>query len=94
MEKSEFGSPDHGTYAGVALEVILHTMEDATKRNDPFTLMGFGTWEVRDRAHTRKGLNPRTKDAVEIPQLKTPIFKSVPMLKKDYETVVKKRDEE
>jgi DNA-binding protein HU-beta len=77
--------------AEAALEAIVHTMEDATKRNDPVKLVGFGTWEVRERK-ARKGLNPRTAEPIEVPQNKVPIFKSGRTLK-DYEFTVKKDGE-
>lgn len=40
----------------------------------------FGTFEVRTRA-ARKGLNPRTKETIELPSKKFPAFKATKTLK-------------
>ena len=77
--------------AEAALEAIVNTMEDATKRNDPVKLEGFGTWEVRERK-VKKGKNPRTGAIIETLQNKIPLFKSGKALK-DYEISVKKDEE-
>lgn len=37
--------------------------------------MGFGTFEVKDRAE-RKGRNPQTKEPITIPASKAPVFKA------------------
>jgi len=66
--------------AEAALMAILHTMEEATERNDPVELVGFGTWEVRQRA-ARKGLNPRTKEPLDILAARVPPFKAGKALK-------------
>lgn len=38
-------------------------------------LVGFGTFELRERA-ARTGLNPQTKEQIEIPASKAPAFKA------------------
>ena len=43
-------------------------------------LMGFGIFEVKQR-QARVGRNPRTKEAVQIPASKTPVFKPSKALK-------------
>ena len=43
-------------------------------------LTGFGIFEVKDR-QARVGRNPRTKEAVQIPASKTPVFKPGKALK-------------
>ena len=43
-------------------------------------LTGFGIFEVKDR-QARVGRNPRTKEAVQIPASKTPVFKPSKALK-------------
>ena len=44
------------------------------------TLVGFGTFEVRNRA-ARKGVNPATGETIEIPESKVPAFKAGKALK-------------
>ena len=41
----------------------------------PMQLIGFGSFEVKERA-ARTGRNPRTKETVEIPASKAPVFKA------------------
>ncbi len=43
-------------------------------------LSGFGIFEVKDR-EARVGRNPRTKEAIEIPATRTPVFKPSKALK-------------
>ena len=57
-----------------AINAIISTIENAMKAGEKVTLVGFGTWEVRQRA-ARKGVNPRTKEAIDIPATKVPRFK-------------------
>jgi DNA-binding protein HU-beta len=61
--------------AEAALDALITTVETAMKKKDKVTLVGFGTWEVRQRA-ARKGVNPRTKEAINIPATKVPVFKA------------------
>ena len=42
--------------------------------------MGFGAFEVRERAQ-RKGRNPKTKEEIDIPASKVPVFKPGKLLK-------------
>jgi len=46
----------------------------STCESDKIQLVGFGSFEVRERAE-RKGRNPQTKEEIVIPATKTPIFK-------------------
>jgi DNA-binding protein HU-beta len=50
------------------------TVQDTVKANDKLTLIGFGTFELRERAE-RKGRNPRTNEEIVIPATKAPAFK-------------------
>ena len=43
-------------------------------------LVGFGTFDVKTRA-ARTGLNPRTKETIQIPEAKVPSFKAGSALK-------------
>ena len=57
-----------------SLNAFLQVVEDTLKKNDKVTLVGFGTFEVRNRK-AKKGRNPQTKDALIIPAKKAPAFK-------------------
>ena len=52
----------------------------ALKEGDKVQLVGFGSFEVKSRA-ARTGRNPRTKEVVEIPASKVPVFKAGKALK-------------
>ncbi|QNU67795.1 HU family DNA-binding protein [Ruminiclostridium herbifermentans] len=58
-----------------ALNAFISSVEDALKAGDKVTLVGFGTFEVRERAE-RKGRNPQTKQEITIPASKAPVFKA------------------
>jgi len=66
--------------AGESVEAVLSTIEEALKRGEKVTLVGFGTFEVRNRA-ARKGVNPATGETIEIPESKVPAFKAGKALK-------------
>ena len=53
---------------------MINTVTSALKKGDKVTLVGFGTWEVRKRA-ARKGVNPRTGEAIKIKATKVVSFK-------------------
>ena len=57
------------------VEVVRKAMMDALKAGDKVQLMGFGTFEVKERA-ARTGRNPSTGATIEIPASKTPTFKA------------------
>ena len=63
-----------------ALNAFVSTIEEALKGGDKVTLVGFGTFEVRERAE-RKGRNPQTKEEISIPASKAPVFKAGKSLK-------------
>ena len=56
------------------------SVEKALKSGDKIQLVGFGSFEVKNRA-ARTGLNPRTKEPVEIAAAKAPVFKASKALK-------------
>ncbi len=58
-----------------ALNAFISSVEEALKENDKVVLVGFGTFEVRERA-ARKGRNPQTKEEIVIPESKAPVFKA------------------
>ncbi|HEY9062106.1 MAG TPA: HU family DNA-binding protein [Pseudobacteroides sp.] len=58
-----------------ALNAFISTVQDTLKDGDKVVLVGFGTFEVRERA-ARKGRNPQTKEEITIPASKAPVFKA------------------
>lgn len=63
-----------------ALNAFLDSVTDALKRGDKLQLVGFGTFEVKERAE-REGMNPQTKEKIVIPACKVPGFKAGKALK-------------
>lgn len=60
--------------AGVAFDAFVEVVTDALKEGDKVQLVGFGTFEVREKA-AREGINPQTKEKVKIPASKAPALK-------------------
>ena len=58
-----------------ALNAFVASIEDALKAGDKVQLVGFGSFEVRERAE-RKGRNPLTKKEITIAASKAPVFKA------------------
>ena len=75
-EKSELSKKD----AGAALEAFTASVQDALKNGDKVQLVGFGTFEVKER-EARTGINPQTKKPVQIAASKSPAFKAGKALK-------------
>lgn len=53
---------------------FLGAVKRALARGENIEIRGFGTFKVRDRK-SRKARNPRTGEAVQVPQRKVPVFK-------------------
>lgn len=64
-----------------AVIAIFGAIADALKKGDKVVVTGFGTFSVRSRA-ARKGRNPQTGAAIDIPARKTPGFTAGKALKK------------
>ncbi len=58
-----------------AVVAFMDEVTAALKKGDKVPLVGFGTFEVKQRAE-RIGRNPRTKEQITIPASKTPVFKA------------------
>ena len=63
-----------------ALDAFVASVQGALKKGEKVQLVGFGTFEVRQRA-ARKGRNPQTKAEIKIPASKAPVFKAGKALK-------------
>jgi DNA-binding protein HU-beta len=57
------------------LDTIIESVQEALRRGDPVTLVGFGTFGVRTRA-ARKGRHPRTGQEMWLPADRKPTFKA------------------
>ncbi|HEY8346249.1 MAG TPA: HU family DNA-binding protein [Symbiobacteriaceae bacterium] len=57
-----------------ALNAVLDSIKEALTRGDKVSLVGFGTFEVRERK-ARAGRNPRTRETIQIPAAKVPAFR-------------------
>ncbi len=63
-----------------AVAAVVGSIEAALVAGEKVQLIGFGTFEVRERA-ARMGRNPQTKEAIEIAASKQPVFKAGAALK-------------
>ena len=66
--------------ADKSVAAFMDAVTGALKKGDKVQLVGFGTFEVRNRA-ARKGRNPQTKQEITIPASKLPVFKAGKALK-------------
>ena len=63
-----------------AITAVIDTITEALSKGEKVQLVGFGTFEVRDRAE-RTGINPQTQQKIKIAATKTPAFKAGTTLK-------------
>ncbi|MGI6176420.1 MAG: HU family DNA-binding protein [Christensenellales bacterium] len=75
-EKAETSKKD----AEKMVNCFVSVVGDTLAKGEKVQLVGFGTFEVRQRA-ARKGLNPLTKQEIDIPASKAPAFKAGKALK-------------
>ncbi len=86
MNKSELidaiaaGADISKAAAGRALDSMIDAVTGALKKGDTVSLIGFGTFVVRERA-ARTGRNPRTGQTINIAASKNPSFKAGKALK-------------
>lgn len=66
--------------AGAALDAVTESITGALKSGDSVSLVGFGTFAVKDRA-ARQGRNPQTGATIQIAAAKVPGFKAGKALK-------------
>lgn len=66
--------------AGEIINAITDEIMNAMAKNDPVTLIGFGTFSVRERS-ARTGKNPQTGASIQIPASKSVGFKAGKSLK-------------
>ena len=70
-EKAEISKKD----SEKALKAFIDVVTDELKNGEKIQLVGFGTFEVSERA-ARTGINPSTKAAITIPAKKVAKFKA------------------
>ena len=58
-----------------AVDAVVDNITEALRKGDSVTLVGFGTFEVRERA-ARAGRNPQTGETIQIKASKAPAFKA------------------
>ncbi|MDR2531367.1 MAG: HU family DNA-binding protein [Oscillospiraceae bacterium] len=75
-EKAELTKKD----ADAAITAFIDSVTEALKKGEKVQLVGFGSFEVRQRA-AREGVNPQTQKKIKIPASKTPAFKAGKALK-------------
>ena len=75
-EKAEFSKKD----SEKALNAVIASITDALVSGDKAQIVGFGTFEVRQR-DAKEAINPRTKEKIQIPAKKAPAFKAGKALK-------------
>ena len=75
-ERSELSKKD----SEKALKAFTEVIAEELKKGEKIQLVGFGTFEVSDRA-ARTGKNPQTGAAIDIPASKAPKFKAGKALK-------------
>ena len=63
-----------------ALAAVVDTLTEAMVKGDKVSLAGFGAFETKTR-EARIGRNPKTKEAIEIPATRVPVFKAGTSLK-------------
>ena len=63
-----------------ALKAFIDVVGEELKKGEKIALVGFGTFEVRERA-ARTGINPQTKQTIKIAASKSPVFKAGKALK-------------
>lgn len=61
--------------AKAALDATINTVSEQLAKGDKVALIGFGTFAVSENT-ARKGINPRTKEVIEIPARKAVKFKA------------------
>ena len=75
-EKVEIPKKD----AEAVLNAMMEAVGEALKKGDKIQLIGFGSFEVKERA-ARVGRNPKTLEEIKIPASKYPVFKAGNALK-------------
>ena len=68
--------------ADKVVQTFLETIRDEAKNGDGLTIVGFGTFKVKEKP-AREGRNPKTGETVHIPAKRVLHFKPSPALNKE-----------
>ena len=68
-----------------ALNAVVESVKEAVAQKEKVQIIGFGTFEAKVR-NARKGLNPKTREEILIPEATAPVFKAG----KDFKELVNK----
>ncbi len=55
------------------INAVTETIGDTLSRGEKVTLVGFGTFQAANRK-ARRGVNPQTRESIQIPAKKVPKF--------------------
>ena len=66
--------------AEAAVKAVFDCVTEALAKGEKVQLVGFGTFEVRDRA-AKEAFNPSTREKIQVPATKVPAFKAGQALK-------------
>ena len=61
-------------HSEVIVDAVFTSIIDALQKGDKIELRGFGSFRIRQR-NSRKGRNPKTGSAVDVPEKRVPFFK-------------------
>ena len=75
-DRTGLSKKDSDKALSAAFEIITSTLQAGEK----VQLVGFGVFDIKERA-ARIGRNPRTKEEIQIPATRAPIFKPGKILK-------------
>jgi len=70
-EKAELSKKD----TEKAVNALIEAVTEGLQKGEKIQLVGFGGFEVKQRA-ARMGRNPKTKEQIQIPASKVPVFKA------------------
>jgi len=81
MKKQDF-IKEVATSAGVSQDAVskvlsseIEVITQELSRGGEINITGFGAFKVAERA-ARNGVNPRTREAIHIPAMKSPVFRA------------------
>lgn len=61
--------------ADKVVSTVINVIVETVAKGEKISLVGFGSFEVRTRS-ARKGRNPQSKEEIDIPASKLPVFKA------------------
>ena len=64
-----------GKDADKAVKAVFEAVTEALAKGEKVQLIGFGTFEVRERA-AKEARNPRTGETIKVAATKAPVFKA------------------